>query len=137
MVRLLLVSIFSLLAIPSIAAAQSDPRFGEAIEASQNWDRDKAMSLTQSACDENIASACGRLLTMHVEDGENSKKRALSSKPCDADDAYACYLLGNLADWASGGAEDKPLARASYAKACKAGLPIACIQQAEMTMKGE
>jgi TPR repeat protein len=121
----------------SSASAQSDPRFAEAIEAAENWDQEKAKSLLTAACDEKIAGACGRLLGMHIEDFEENQQRGLSSRLCDTGDRYACYLHGNMANWGSGGAEDKGKARAAYAASCEAGLPIACTAHAKMIAQGE
>lgn len=137
MVRVVLFFLFSALLLPGVATAQSDPRFAEAIAAEENWDRDKATTLLKAACDEDVAGACGRLLGLYIDGGEDDEKWALSSKLCAQADAYACYILGNMASWNSRGPEDKALALSSYQTACEADLPMGCMSFAEMINNGE
>lgn len=120
----------SLLAIAS--PVQADPRFGEAITAVEKWNSEEAIALLKAACDEEVATACGRLLALYSDENKKDEARSLAARECSKGDGGACFLLASYAGFGQGGPTDREVQRESYKKACELGLMTACTEYADL-----
>lgn len=114
---------------------QADPRFGEAITAVEKWNSDEAIALLKAACEEEVATACGRLLALYSDKNKKDEARSLAARECDKGDGSACYLLASYAGFGQGGPTDREVQRESYKKACELGFMTACTEYADLASR--
>lgn len=96
-------------------------------------DVDRAIELSESACDAGSMMGCYNLGTIYAN-GEkvprNDEKAAeYYRRGCDGDDADSCFELGRLT-------EDEKEAAALYEKACDGGSPKGCTNLGEAYGRG-
>ena len=130
-VRILLSSLVMLLgAFALTGPAQADPRFAQAAEMADSYDRDGAITLLEPLCEEGVDGSCLRLLSIYsksYDDAVEVKARKLAVAMCDdGGDALACLEAADMAEDGDGGDIDQPLQRRMLEKACQGGMFSAC-----------
>lgn len=134
--RLVILALAVAAALSAPAAAQSDPRFQQAIDAKRDFSPEVALELLETACADRVAGSCERLMGLYAIEYQPEKVRPLAARLCDAGDGPACFQLAYMAQYGIAGETDEPLQRESYRRACAAGLPLGCYEHAEAQVNG-
>ncbi len=118
-----------LLAFALSGPVQADPRFAQAAEMADDFNKEGATALLEAACAEKVETACLRLLGLYstsYDDAIKVKARALAVTLCDDGDTVACREAAEMAGDGEGGDIDQKLQRRMLKKACEGGMYSSC-----------